>query len=162
MRKAYKSFGVNPKKKSPSSEALINRLKQGKSLYSINTLVDSYNISSIKENLPMAAYDLSKVDFPIVLREAIEDEEIIFIGGEKKKIKAVEIVYVDEKDVLCLDFNYRDCDKTKITEKTKDIIIFTDGCEGISDEELQEALSNTCKLIIKFNRGKVVEKNLVR
>ena len=162
MRKAYQSFNVNPKKRPPSAEALINRIKSGKPLYTINTLVDSYNISSIKESLPMAAYDLSKVDFPIILRQAIEGEEITFIGQEKKKIKAGEVVYADPQDVLCLDFNYRDCDKTKITEETKDIIVFVDGCNGISDEELLEALNNTCDIIIKYNNGEVVEKKIVR
>ncbi|MEA3329165.1 MAG: lysine--tRNA ligase, partial [Nanoarchaeota archaeon] len=162
MRNAFKSFGINPKKRQPSSEALINRLKEGKKIYSINTLVDSYNVSSVIENLPMAAYDLEKVDFPIILREAEEGEKITFIGGDNKNVKKGEIVYADEKDILCLDFNYRDCNKTKIGRKTNKVIIFVDGSEGIKDEEILKALDNTCKLILKFNGGEVIEKKLVK
>ncbi len=162
MRKAYKSFGVDPSRRTPSAEALIERIEEGKSIYSINTLVDAYNISSVKENLPMAAYDLNKISWPIVLREAEEGETITFIGGEVKKIKKGEMVYADKDKVVCLDFNYRDCDETKITDKTKEAIIFVDGCEGVSDKELLDALDRTCDLIIKFNGGKVIEKNLIR
>ena len=132
MQDSYRSFGIDPQKRVPSAEALIKRLKEGKPLYKINTLVDAYNLSSIRESLPMAAYDLSKVDFPITLRMAKDGEEITLIGGEKKKIKSNEIVYADSSDILCLDFNYRDCDKTKITDKTKDIIVFVDGCNSIN------------------------------
>ncbi|UCD21089.1 MAG: lysine--tRNA ligase [archaeon] len=160
MQKAFRAFGVDPTKRAPSAEALIKRVESGKDIYNINTLVDAYNLSSVKENLPMAAYDLEKVDFPITLKEA-KGEEITFIGGEKKKTQPGEIVYADEFEILCLDFNYRDCNKTKITEKTKEVIIFVDGCEGISNKEILSALNNTCDLIIKFNGGKVMEKKVV-
>ncbi len=162
MREAYKKFGVDPTKRTPSSEALIKRLKDGKDLYRVNTLVDSYNLSSIIEKSPMAAYDLRKVNFPIVLREAEDGEEITIIGGDNKKVRKGEIVYADEKDILCLDFNYRDCDKTKITEKTKNVIVFVDGTSDISDKDILKSLDNTCKLITKFNGGKVIEKKLVK
>jgi len=162
MKEAFRSFGVNPKKRQPSCVALIERTKSRKGLYTVNSLVDSYNVSSIRECLPMAAYDLEKVDFPINLRKAKKDEKITFIGGEEKKTKDGEIVYSDENDILCLDFNYRDCDKTKINNKTKDVIVFVDGCNGISDKELLKALDKTCELITKYNGGKIVKKELVK
>ena len=162
MKEAFRSFGVNPKKRQPSCVALIERIKSGKELYTVNSLVDSYNISSIRECLPMAAYDLTRVDFPITLRKAKKDESITFIGGDKKKTKEGEIVYSDKNDVLCLDFNYRDCDKTKISEKTKSVIVFVDGCDGISDRDMLKALDNSCELIIKYNGGKVTKKELVK
>lgn len=162
MKEAFRSFGVNPKKRQPSCVALIERIKSGKGLYTVNSLVDSYNVGSIRECLPMAAYDLTKVDFPITLRKAKKDESITFIGGDKKKTKEGEIVYSDKNDVLCLDFNYRDCDKTKISEKTKSVIVFVDGCDGISDRDMLKALDNSCELIIKYNGGKVTKKELVK
>lgn len=160
MQMAYKSFGVDPSKRLPSAEALIKRVEQGKGVYNVNTIVDSYNLSSIKESLPMAAYDLHKVDFPINLRFADEGEEITLIGGQNKSISKGEVVYADMSRVLCLDFNYRDCDYTKITPKTKDIIVFVDGCRGIEDKEQFEALENTCKLIIEHCGGEVIEKRI--
>lgn len=162
MRKAYASFGVDSKKRAPSAEALINRIREGKPLYNINTLVDVYNLVSIKHSLPMAAYDLSHADFPITLRPAKEGEEITLIGGDKKKVKPGEIVYSDASKLVCLDFNYRDCDSTKITENTQDIIVFVDGCPGISDEEMSDALSDMIGMIIRFNGGKVTETALVK
>lgn len=162
MRKAYKSFNVDPSRRTPSAEALIERLEQGKSIYTINTLVDVYNLSSVKENLPMAAYDLGKVVWPIVLREAKEGEIITLIGGKVKKTKKGEMVYADKEKIVCLDFNYRDCDETKITEKTRDVIVFVDGCEEIKDQDVLDSLDRTCGLIIRFNGGKVIEKMIVK
>ena len=162
MHNAYKKFGVDPKNRPPSSTALIKRLENGKGLYDTNTLVDAYNITSIQESLPMAAYDLEKINFPITLRKAKTGETITLIGGETKKINEGEIIYVDTSRVLCLDFNYRDCDHTKITEGTKKIIGFVDGSEGIEDKEVLSALDKACHLIVFYNGGKITDKGIVK
>ncbi|MBS1266789.1 MAG: Aspartate--tRNA(Asp/Asn) ligase [Candidatus Woesearchaeota archaeon] len=160
MQDAYKSFGIDPTKRLPSSVALIKRVEEGKGIYNVNTLVDAYNISSIRESLPMACYDLSKVDFPIKLRKAKEGEEITLIGGKIKSINKGEIVYSDNSRVICLDFNYRDADFTKVTSKTKNVIVFVDGCKGISNMELLKALDNSCELITQLCGGEIIEKRI--
>ena len=42
-RKAYKAFGKDPGRFRVSSEALYRRVRQGKDLYRINTVVDANN-----------------------------------------------------------------------------------------------------------------------
>jgi DNA/RNA-binding domain of Phe-tRNA-synthetase-like protein len=46
-RRLYRSFGVDPTKTRPSSEALLRRVLQGKELYRINRLVDAINWASL-------------------------------------------------------------------------------------------------------------------
>jgi len=67
-RDLYKSFGMEPTRHRPSSEALLRRTLQGKSLYRISNLVDTCNLASLGFLLPIGLYDLDKVVGDVVLR----------------------------------------------------------------------------------------------
>ena len=67
-RGLYRSFGVDPTRTRPSSEALLRRALKGQSLYQINRLVDACNWASLAMLLPVGLYDLDRVEGDIVLR----------------------------------------------------------------------------------------------
>ena len=71
------------------------------------------------------------------------------------------MIYSDQDRIFCLDLNYRDCDHTKITKKTKKIILYADGCKGISSEEVGAGLKKGIELITRFCGGKVTKKFMV-
>lgn len=52
-RKAYRALGKDPGRYRVSSEALLRRIRQGKGLYRINTVVDTNNLVSL--HLPRRA-----------------------------------------------------------------------------------------------------------
>ena len=52
-RRLYKSFGVDPSRRRPSSEALLRRVLKGKGLYQINNAVDCCNLASLRFLLPV-------------------------------------------------------------------------------------------------------------
>lgn len=159
FRSLYKSFGSDPNSNLNSAEALLRRIILGKGLYDINNIVDTYNVTSAEFRIPMAAYDLDSVNGGIELRPASENEEIIKIGETTPtKTNGGEFVYADESGVICLDYNYRDSDRTKITENTKKMIVFVDGHESISKEYIKGVLAKAAERFIKFANAKVVGK----
>jgi len=74
-RDLYKSFGMEPTRYRPSSEALLRRLLQGKGLYRLGSLVDTCNLASLTFLLPIGMYDLAKVRGEVVLRTGGPGEE---------------------------------------------------------------------------------------
>ena len=70
--RAYRDFfwrvGIDPTKTRPASEALTRRIVAGKSLPTINTLVDSYNLASVETFVAIAAFD-RRFDLRISLHE---------------------------------------------------------------------------------------------
>lgn len=155
-RTIYRSFGVDPNSRNPSAEALIRRIVRGRGLYNINNIVDVYNLSSAEVAIPMAAYNTSAISFPIELRFAHQGELHYPIGATEPTIlQEGELVYADQKNIICQDFNYRDSDLTKVTSETKDIILFVDGCGVIPHEEVQNALETTISRIIQFAGGEL-------
>lgn len=74
-RTLYKSFGMDPSRHRPSSEALLRRVIKGKDLYRISNVVDSCNLASLEFLLPVGMYDLDLVAGDVVLRTGTAGEQ---------------------------------------------------------------------------------------
>jgi len=74
-RNLYNSFGMDPSRHRPSSEALLRRVLKGKDLYQINNLVDTCNLASLQFVLPIGMYDLPKIQGDVILRTGLAGEE---------------------------------------------------------------------------------------
>lgn len=67
-RKAYKSFGKDPGRFRVSSESLYRRVRQGKALYQINSVVDANNLVSLETGFSLGSYDTARIGSDIVFR----------------------------------------------------------------------------------------------
>lgn len=155
--RAYRDFfwkiGIDPTKIRPASEALIRRILQGKPIPSVNTLVDAYNLASIKSGIPLAAFDKEMVEGDLQIRFAKKGERFLGIGmKEPIELDGNEIVVSDSRKLIAI-YPYRDSDATKVTESTKDIILMVCGVPGISDDLLEKARSISLSYIMKFCGG---------
>lgn len=80
VRAMFRSWGVDPSKYRPSSEALLRRVVQGKGLYRVSNLVDIGNLGSIETGWPYGCYDRSCLAPPIVFRQGAPGETYEGIG----------------------------------------------------------------------------------
>ncbi len=94
MRQIFKAVGTDPSRYRPSAEALIRRLINGKSIPSINPVVDINNYISVKYRIPIGVYDLDEVHPPIEIRVGKEGERYQAINNRifnlNKKIAAFD------------------------------------------------------------------------
>lgn len=81
-RAAYKAFGKDPGRYRISSEALYRRIRQGKELYRINSVVDANNLASLETGFSIGSYDLNAISGDIVLRLGREGEAYTGIGKD--------------------------------------------------------------------------------
>jgi lysyl-tRNA synthetase class 2 len=153
-REAYSSFGAKPKKYKSSVESLYRMVLKGLDLRHINKIVDLYNYISLKHMIPAGGDDMAKVDGDIILKFAVGDEPFIALNSkERETAKQGEIVYMDGKEVLCRRWNWRECDKTKMTEETKDVILVIEALPPVTEEELAEVEEDLSRLITKYCGG---------
>jgi len=152
-RKAYSSFGAKPKKYKCSVESLYRTILQGSSLKPINKIVDLYNLSSIKHMIPAGGDDLDKVEGNIELKLASGLEPFTELNSQKTSSpKLGEVIYADQKEVLCRRWNWRECDKTKMTEQTKNIALVLEALPPFTAEETQN-ITNELAALIKEHCG---------
>ncbi len=155
-RKLYKQMGIDWHSKRPSPEALLRRIALKKGLYRINTCVDAYNLIVMKNHVSSGAFELDKISFPTVLRFANEGEEILLLGDkETTKYKAGEVTYFDQKGGFNIDFNYRDAQRTAVSESTKNLFINIDGVFSITREQVEKTLQETIDIIMKYCGGTI-------
>ena len=72
------------------------------------------------------------------------EKPILLQGGE---------IVVSDSEKLVAIYPYRDADTTKITEKTKNVIILVCGVPSIGEETLQNAAEVALQYITRFCDG---------
>ena len=116
----YKKMGVDFHSRRPSPEALLRRVALGKGLYAINTCVDAYNLVVMKYRISLGAFDADHMTLPCEVKVAGGGETIDLLGVDGvTTLKKGEVIYCDQIGPYNLDYNYRDAERTKITEQTK-------------------------------------------
>ena len=133
----FVKMGAKAKYKS-SLVAARDFWRENNRLYNINPIVDFYNHYSLYSMVPMGAYDLSKISGDLQLTIAAKDLEFIGIGGRDiQKTTNGEIIYKDDEHVLCRCWNLKDCDHTKITEDTDDVLFIFDIIADNTDDAMK-------------------------
>lgn len=153
-REAYRLFGSKPRDFRCSIEALSRIVLRGSEIRKINPLVDLYNLISIKYLLPVGAEDLDKMEGDLKLTFADGTEDYTPLGEEENDPPGLgEVIYKDDLGVICRRWNWREGDRTKITDDTKNAVVVI---EGISNIPIKEAVEELAQLIKKYCGGDVV------
>ena len=142
-RTAFTKLGISGSKFPSSIESMAKRILRGDPFPKINPLVDLYNSISLRYLVPMGGHDLDTLQGNIYLRFAEGWEPFIPMGGgEKVTVPKGELVYRDDQEVLTRNWVWRQCEKDKATEKTRNIFIPIDVLgevgSGLADEIVRE------------------------
>ena len=131
-REAYTKFKKKRGARS-SIEALLKRVDQGKSLSPINPLVDVYNSVSLEFGVPCGGENLAAMAGPMHLGVAKGGEAFKPLGeDEDEPALPGEVIYYDKIGAICRCFNWRDGERTMLTEQTTDAILVI---EAINQEQ---------------------------
>ena len=86
-RLGYRALGKDPTRYRISSEAMYRRIKQGKGLYQINTVVDVNNLVSLETGFSVGSYDLEHVQGDVVFKLGEEGDSYKGIGKDDINIE---------------------------------------------------------------------------
>ncbi|MFH1307601.1 MAG: phenylalanine--tRNA ligase beta subunit-related protein [archaeon] len=154
-REIYKSFGAKPSDYRSSVEAILRRALK-KELPKINCLVDIYNYISAKYLMTVGGEDIDTLEGDLVLDFAEGDEEFTALGSDKKESPwKGEVVYRDDKGVVCRCWNWKEGDRTKLTEQTKNAVIVIENPIPEQINKLDEAEDRLKELIKKHCGGDI-------
>ena len=156
-RAAYKGFGVKKTSYRSSVERLVKRVRAGERLPAVNTLVDLYNAVSLTHVLCCGADDLDKLVPPLAFRVARAGDSFIDMGAEAGEDpndppKTGEIVYADERHVLCRRWNWRQDARSAVAATTRRAVV-TVQANGPGD--LDAAVGDLAGLIAGFCGGEL-------
>ena len=81
-RRGYRACGKDPGRWRVSSEALYRRVRQGKDLYRIHTVVDVNNLVSLETGFSLGSYDRDRLEGTVTLRRGRPGESYPGIGKD--------------------------------------------------------------------------------
>jgi len=152
----FKQFGVDPEIKLPAHLALTKRVLEGKEIPDINPMVNLYNAMSIKYLTPFGGEDLDTLYGDFILKMAEGGERWIGIGSKKSKAASKgELVWGDDMDLSTKALNWRQCDRTKLTDDSKNGYFVMDGFENVNKEIIEKAAKEFTEIAVKLFGGTV-------
>ncbi len=155
-REAYRVLNMGPSKNYSSIEALARRARGGSPLPYINTLVALMNGFSLRHLVPCGGDDLDSAQGDLILRLATGEEWFAPLGGgEVSHPQPGEVIYVDERQVLCRRWNWRQGDGTKITPSSRNVLINIDCLPPVEMEETTRLVVELAGLVKRFCGGLV-------
>jgi lysyl-tRNA synthetase class 2 len=157
---AYRQFGSNPNKFTPSIVFLAKQVKSGKTVRSISPAVDAFNLISMKYLVPSGGDDMDSLEGDVTLGRAKADETFapIFSPEAIEHPDAGEIIYVNRQTqrVLCRRWNWRNADFSKLRPETRNLAINVDGMlPAISQSEIEAAAEELGQLLSQYCGGAI-------
>ncbi|WP_086351135.1 B3/B4 domain-containing protein [Candidatus Enterococcus clewellii] len=135
-REAFSKFKTKKGARS-SIEALLKRVSQQREFRPINPLVDIYNSISLKYGVPSGGEDIDKIEGNLSLGKAQGGENFFPLGAEKDApALPEELIYFDDNGAICRCLNWREAQRTMLTEETKNAILVI---ESVNEEQRERA-----------------------
>ncbi|HEM4695066.1 MULTISPECIES: B3/4 domain-containing protein [Streptococcus] len=159
-RQAYQKFKTKKGARS-SIEALLKRSASDRPVSTISPLVDIYNAASLRFGLPCGAEDIDTFVGDLHLTVTEGGDEFYLIGDEvNQPTLPGEVCYKDDKGAVCRCFNWRDGERTMITDETKNAFLVMELVNSDRVEDLENAFDFISQQAEKF-LGVVPEKYLL-
>ena len=154
FQELLRRVGVNPRREQPSVERLLgSALKRG-DLPAINSLVDAYNLASVRTLCSLGAHDLDRITLPVSLRLLTGMESFTALGGvEPEPVTPGEFGYVDAAERVLCRLDLRQAEFSKVTAETVNALLIVEGTATHSAETLQHAFAEAIVLVARYCAG---------
>jgi DNA/RNA-binding domain of Phe-tRNA-synthetase-like protein len=155
-RDAFQKFKTKKGARS-SIEALLKRVSNGNIIGSINPLVDIYNAISLQYGVPVGGEDLAKIagDVRLTLAEGGESFRPLGADGDESALTG-ELIYKDDEGAICRCWNWREAERTMLTDTTTDAIMVLEAVDDSTDDAFWQA-TDALAAAIRLNLGAAVD-----
>lgn len=149
-RSAFQQFKTKKGVRS-SIEALLKRVNQEREFSPINPLVDIYNSISLKYGVPLGGEDLDTIVGDLHLGVAKGGESFFPLGADTDSpALESEVIYYDEKGAICRCLNWREAQRTMLTEETTRAVLFIESINETQRARANEAIKELSLLIQEY------------
>ena len=158
-REAFMKFKKKKDNRS-SIEALLKRVEKGNEVGKINPLVDIYNSTSLIYGLPCGGENIDSFFGNLRLTISVNGgDEFLALGDEvNDPTLPGELCYLDDKGAVCRCWNWRDGQRTMLTENTKNAFMIMECVDPTRKKDLENALDYLANKANEYLGAKVYKK----
>jgi DNA/RNA-binding domain of Phe-tRNA-synthetase-like protein len=146
--------GVNPRREQPSVERLLAGALKRSDLPAINSLVDAYNLISVRSCCSLGAHDLDRITLPVSLRLLTGAESFTPLGRDAAvPIVAGEYAYVDAQNRVLCRLDILQADFSKVTTATTNVLLIVEGTAEHPVEVLRQKVADVAQIVTRYCGG---------
>lgn len=134
-----------------SPEFIKNRLKSA-GMRSINNIVDISNYVMLEYGQPLHFFDYDKLGQHVLVRDAVDGEEIITLDGKNRKLTEDDIVITDGKKPVCIA-GVMGGENTEVDESTTTVLIESAIFDAVSIRLTAQRLDLKSEASIRYGKG---------
>jgi DNA/RNA-binding domain of Phe-tRNA-synthetase-like protein len=145
-KRFFESFGFE----CPLPKHLKRTVNSGFPRY--NLMVDTHFMAEMCAGILVAVTDYDCFEGKLTLDLADEGEKCVGMGLRDLRTKEGEIVFRDEKGIVCVLCQGAD-EKTRVKEDTRNVLFYAYAVSGIDGQHLKEGLSIAAETMAEFGGG---------
>ena len=155
-RAAFRLFGVDPTQYRSAAEALLRRLTKKGDIPSINAVVDSCNLVSIRYALPVAGFDQRALRGPVTVRFAMGDELFTPLRqASAERPEPGEVIFTDQAGlVVARRWCWRQSEESAAGEHTQEALFTVEAQHAGGKVVVERALNDLRELLTEYVGGK--------
>ena len=134
-----------------SPEFIKNRLKSA-GMRSINNVVDISNYVMLEYGQPLHFFDYDKLGQHVLVRDAVDGEEIITLDGKNRKLTENDIVITDGEKPVCIA-GVMGGENTEVDESTTTVLIESAIFDAVSIRLTAQRLDLKSEASIRYGKG---------
>ena len=141
-RRAYAQMGLKPTQYRSAAEALLRRFKREDDLPRLHPLVDFCNAVSLAFALPVAVFDLAKVEAYLEVRHAVGTEQYLAFSDEIEMPSPGEVIFADAANqVHARRWTFRQSRRSAVSPETRQVLIVSEGLHENALADVQDLLN---------------------
>lgn len=154
FRELHTKVGRSNRDYHASPEVLLSLLLERDRFPRINSIVDIYNLISLKTRLALGAHDINFVQGNITLKFTRGNEKFLPLGAHNfVSVPAGEYAYIDDRKNIICRMEVMQVEPTKITLNSSDIFLIIQGNQNTDAEYVRQTAEEVCQLISKYCGG---------
>lgn len=144
-RAAFAAMGLKPTQYRCASEALLRRFRKDGDLPTIHPLVDLCNATSIAYAIPIAVFDLDRVEGDLTVREAMGSERYESFGGDVETPSPGEIIFADSaQNAHARRWTNRQSRLSAVSSSTRTAVIVAEALHEGAIDDIERLTAGLC------------------
>jgi DNA/RNA-binding domain of Phe-tRNA-synthetase-like protein len=156
FRRIHEAVGANPRREPPACERLVEYAWKRGDLPTVNSLVDAYNLVSLRRLLSLGAHDLSTLSLPVQLRMVRGGETFTPLGGYRGRHPQMgEFAYVDAAERVICRLDVVQADFSKVTPDTTDALLIVQATAWHERPAIEAGWEEVGALVTQYCGGSI-------
>jgi DNA/RNA-binding domain of Phe-tRNA-synthetase-like protein len=142
-RRAYSQMGMKPTKYRSAAEALLRRFRREDNLPRLHPLIDFCNAVSLAYALPVAVFDLAKIEQYLQVHRAQGTEQYLAFSGETETPPEGEVIFADAGGhAHARRWTFRQSRLSTVGAETSEALIIAEGLHDTAERDIPDLMDS--------------------